>query len=49
MKKLKNKMISCALAAVIAFTVGVSFKKFAPLTASAATNEEFLSEVALVY
>ena len=49
MKNLKNKMISCVLAAVTAFTVGVSFKKCAPVTASAATNEEFLSDVALVY
>ena len=49
MKNLKNKLISCTLAAVTAFTVSVSFKKFAPVTAYAATNEQFLSEVALVY
>ena len=49
MKNLKTKIISCALAAVTAFGVGTSFKRFAPITASAATKEEFLSEVALVY
>ena len=49
MKKLKNKIISCALAAVTALTVSLSFKKFAPLTAYAATAEQFLSDVALVY
>ena len=49
MKNLKNKLISCALAAVTAFTVSASVKKFAPITAYAAINEEFLSEVALVY
>ena len=49
MKNLKNKLIACTLAAVTAFSVSVSFKKFAPITASAATNEQFLSDVALVY
>ena len=49
MKNLKTKIISCALAAVTAFGVGTSFKRFAPITASATTNEQFLSEVALVY
>ena len=49
MKNLKNKLISCTLAAVTAFTVSVSFKKFAPVTAYAATGETFLSDVALVY
>ena len=49
MKNLKTKIISCALAAVTAFGVGTSFKRFAPITASAATKDEFLSEVALVY
>ena len=49
MKKLKNKLISYTLAAVTAFTVSVSFKKFEPIKAYAATNEQFLSEVALVY
>ena len=49
MKKIKNKLISCTLAAITAFSVGVSFKRFAPITAFAASNEEFLSEVALVY
>ena len=49
MKNLKNKLISCVLAAVTAFSVSISFKKFAPVTAFAATNEQFLSDVALVY
>ena len=49
MKNLKNKLIACTLAAVTAFTVSVSFKKFAPVTAYAATGETFLSDVALVY
>ena len=49
MKSFKNKFISCVLAAVTAFSVSVSFKKFAPVTAFAASNEQFLSEVALVY
>ena len=49
MKNLKNKIISCVLAGVTAFSVSVSFKKFAPITASAATAEQFLSDVALVY
>ena len=49
MKNLKNRVISCVLAAVTAFGVGTSFKRFAPITASAASNEEFLSEVSLVY
>ena len=48
MKRLKNKLIACALAAVTAFTVSVSFKRFEPLTVHAA-SEQFLSEVALVY
>ena len=49
MKNLKTKIISCALAAVTAVGVGTSFKRFASITASAASNEQFLSEVALVY
>ena len=49
MKNLKNKLIACTLAAVTAFSVSVSFKKFAPVTAYAATAETFLSDVALVY
>ena len=49
MKKLKNKLISCTLAAVTAFSVSTAFKKFAPVTVHAASNEQFLSEVALVY
>ena len=49
MKNLKNKVISCALAAVTVFGVSTAFKKYAPLTASAATNEQFLSDIALVY
>ena len=49
MKNLKNKIIACTLAAVSAFSVSVSFKKFAPITAYAASNEQFLSDVALVY
>ena len=44
-----SKVISCALATVTAFSVSVAFKKFAPITASAATGEQFLSDVALVY
>ena len=49
MKNLTSKLISCVLAAVTAFSVSVSFKKFATVTASAATGEQFLSDVALVY
>ena len=49
MKNVKNKLIACTLAAVSAFSFSVSFKKFGPITASAAANEEFLSDVALVY
>ena len=49
MKNLKNKVISCALAAITAFSVSTAFKKFAPITAYAATAETFLSDVALVY
>lgn len=49
MKNLKSKIIACTLAAVTAFSVSVSFEKFVPITASAATAETFLSEVALVY
>ena len=49
MKNLKNKVISCVLAAVTVFGVSTAFKKYAPLTASAATNEQFLSDIALVY
>ena len=49
MKHFKSKLISCALAAVTAFSVSTSFKKFAAISASAATNEQFLSEVGLVY
>ena len=50
MKNLKNKVVSCVLAAVTAFTVSVSVKKFEqPIIAHAASSEEFLSEVALVY
>ena len=48
MKGLRNKIISCALAFVIAFTVSVSFNRYAPITVHAA-GEQFLSEVALVY
>ena len=39
MKNLMSKIISCVLAAVTAFSVSVSFKKFATVTASAATGE----------
>ena len=49
MKKVRNKIIACVLAGVTAFTVSVSAKKFMPITASAATAEQFLSDVALVY
>ena len=50
MKNLKNKVVSCVLAAVTTFTVSVSVKKFEPpIIAHAASGEEFLSEVALVY
>ena len=49
MKNLKNKIISCTLAVITAFSVGTVFKRFAPITASAATAETFLSDVALVY
>ena len=49
MKNLKNKVISCVLAAVTAFGVSTAFKKYEPVTAYAASNEQFLSEVALVY
>ena len=49
MKNLKNKFIACTLAAVTAFSVSTAFKKFAPVTARAATQEQFLSDVALVY
>ena len=49
MKNLKNKLISLALSAVTACTVAIPVKKYALLTASAASNEQFLSEVALVY
>ena len=49
MKRLRNKIISCSLAVIIAFTVSVSFNRYAPVTANAASKEEFLSEVALVY
>ena len=49
MKNLMSKIISCVLATVTAFSVSVSFKKFATVTASAASNEQFLSDVALVY
>ena len=49
MKNLKTKIISCILAVVTAFGVGASFKKSALTTVSAASNEQFLSEVALVY
>ena len=49
MKNIKTKIISCILAGITAFGVSTSFKKFAPITASAASNEQFLSEVALVY
>ena len=49
MKNLKNKIVSCVLAAVTIFSVSTAFKKVAPVTASAATAETFLSDVALVY
>ena len=49
MRNLKHKLTSYALAVIMAFTVSVSFKKYAPVTASAASNEQFLSDVALVY
>ena len=49
MKNLKNKLISFVMAGVTAFTVSIPLRKYAPITALAATNEQFLSEVALVY
>ena len=49
MKDLKNKLIACMLSAVTAVTVAIPVKKYMPITASAATAEQFLSEVALVY
>ena len=50
MKDLKNKLIACMLSAVTAVTVAIPVKKYAPtIIASAATAEQFLSEVALVY
>ena len=49
MKSITNKVISCVLAMVTAFTMCVTVKKFEPLTVQAAAEEEFLSEVALVY
>ena len=49
MKKLKNKLISCGLAALMACTfVGAAMQR-ETLVAYAASNEEFLSDVALVY
>ena len=50
MKKLRNKIIACVLAGVTAFTVSVSVNKLElPIIAHAASGEEFLSEIALVY
>ena len=50
MKNLKDKFITYALSVVTALTVAIPVKKYAPtITASAASNEQFLSEVALVY
>ena len=49
MMKLKEKLIACMLSAVTAVTVAIPVKKYVPIMASAATAEQFLSEVALVY
>ena len=49
MKTLKNRLIAFMLAGVTAFTVSASAQKFEPLFAYAASNEQFLSEVALIY
>ena len=49
MKTLKNKLIAFVLAGVTAFTVSASAYNFAPVMAYAASGEQFLSDVALVY
>ena len=49
MKNLKTKIISCALAVVTTLMVAIPVRNYAPITAYAATEEQFLSEVALVY
>ena len=46
MKHLRNKIIACMLAVITTFTVTMA-KSIAPV--KAATAEQFLSEVALVY
>ena len=49
MKNLKNKLIASVLALVTVGMVSLSVRREQPVTASAASKEEFLSEVALVY
>ena len=49
MKNLKTKLIAYALAALTAGSFAVAAMQEKPLTAYAATSEEFLSEVGLIY
>ena len=49
MKNLKNKLISCGLAALMACSFAAAAMQEKAVVAYAASNEEFLSDVALVY
>ena len=49
MKNLKNKLICCGLAALMACSFTAAAMQRKTVVAYAASNEEFLSEVALVY
>ena len=49
MAKFRNQMIAMMLVVVSAFVFTMSFKRFVPKPVSAATQEQFLSDVALIY
>ena len=49
MKNLKSKLIAMTLVLVLAVTVTLALPQLAPVKAKAATGEQFLSEVALIY
>ena len=49
MKRFKTKIVACALALLTACTFGVVATQKKKVVSYAASNEEFLSDVALVY
>ena len=49
MKRFKTKIVACALAVLTACTFGVAATQKKKVVSYAASNEEFLSDVALVY